>query len=319
MKLRALAASIALLLPAAASAQNYPAYPAKAIRILTGPTASASDIVSRVLANHLSGPLGQPLVVENRAGIIAVEAAARAPPDGYTVLIYGSVVWMEPLLRANVAWDPVRDFVPITLLARSPNILVVHPSLPVKNVRELTALAKAKPGELRFSSSGSGTTAQLAAELYKSMAGGLDIVHVPYKAVISSLVDVMSGRVHMSFLVAASVLPQVKASKLRALAVTSAQPSALTPGLPTMAASGLPGYESVLVIGGFAPAKTPAAITTRLAQEITQALHSAAIKEQLLAAGAEVVAGSGEQLLAAGQADMVRWGKVIRDAGIRSD
>lgn len=316
MTLRALAVSITLLLPAAASAQNYPA---KTIRILTGPTASASDIVSRVLTHHLSGPLGQSLVVENRAGILAVESAAKSAPDGYTLLIYGSVVWMEPLLRANVAWDPRRDFVPITLVARSPNILVVHPSLPVKNVRELTALAKAKPGELRFSSSGSGTTAQLAAELYKSMAGGLDIVHVPYKAVISSLVDVMSGRVHMSFVVAASVLPQVKAGKLKALAVTSAQPSALTPGLPTMAASGLPGYESVLIIGGFAPAKTPLAITARLGQEMTQALQSAPIKEQLLAAGAEVVAGSGEQLLAAGQADMVRWGKVIKDAGIRSD
>jgi tripartite-type tricarboxylate transporter receptor subunit TctC len=300
----------------AAPAQTWPA---KTIRILTGPAASGSDIVARTLAAALPPVLGQPVIVENRAGIIAVEAAVKAPPDGHTLLVYGSVVWMEPLLRANVAWDPLRDLAPITLAARSPNVLVVHPSLPVKSVKELTTLARTRPGELRYASAGSGTTAQLAAELYKSMAGGLDIVHVPYKGAAPAMIDLMSGRVHLSFVVAASVLGQIKAGKLRALAVTSAQPSAVTPELPTMAASGLPGYESVLIIGGFAPVKTPVAIIGRLHQEMTQALNASAARDTLLATGAEVVAGSAEQLLAAGKADMARWGKVIRDAGIKSD
>ncbi len=304
------------LIAACAHAQTYPH---KTIRMLTGPSASGSDIVARLMTPSLSASMGQPVVVENRAGIIAVETAAKAAPDGYTLLVYGSVVWMEPLLRSQVAWDPVKDFAPLTLAARSPNILVVHPSLPVNNVQALIALAKAKPGELRYASAGSGTTAQLAAELFKSMAGKLDIVHVPYKGLTPALIDLISGRVHLSFAVAASVVGQIKSGKLKALAVTSAQPSVLAPGLPTMTESGLPGYESVLIIGAFAPAKTPPAIVTRLHQDMVQILTTPAIKDQLLATGTEAVAGTPEQLLAAGQADMARWGKVIRDAGIKSD
>lgn len=313
---RFIAATGALLACAAACGQGYPT---KTIRIVTGPSASGSDIVARLMTSGLSTSLAQPVVVENRAGIIAVETVAKAAPDGHTLLVYGSVVWMEPLLRSGVAWDPVRDFAPITLAARSPNILVTHPSLPVRTVKDLIALARSKPGELRYASAGSGTTAQLAAELFKSMAGKLDIVHVPYKGLTPALIDLMSGRVHLSFAVAASVVSQIKTGKLKALAVTSAQPSALAPGLPTMAASGLPGYESELIIGAFAPAKTPAAVVSRLHQEMVQVLAASSTKETLLATGAEVVAGAGEQLLAAGQADMARWGKVIRDAGIRSD
>ncbi len=294
-------------------------YPSKTIRILTGPAASGSDIVARLIAQEMAAPIGQPIIVENRAGILAVEAAAKAPPDAYTLLVYGSVVWMEPLLRANVAWDPVKDLTPITLAARSPNVLVVTPSLPVNSVTELIALAKSKPGELSYMSSGSGTTAQLAAELFKSMAGGLDIVHVPYKGAAPGMIDLMSGRVHLAFVVAASVVNQVKTGKLKALAVTSAQPSALAPGLPTMSASGLPGYESELIIGAFAPAKTPAALIGRLHREMVQVLALPAVKDKLLSTGTEVVASSPEQLLAAGQADMARWGKVIKELGIKSD
>ena len=311
--------AVVLATSLAAASAHAQTYPNKTIRIITGPAASGSDIVARLVATSLSASAGQPVVVENRAGIIAVETAAKAAPDGYTLLVYGSVVWMEPLLRSNVAWDPVKDFAPITLAARSPNILVVHPSLPVKTVKELIALAKSRPGELRYASAGSGTTAQLAAELFKSMAGKLDIVHVPYKGLTPALIDLMSGRVHLSFAVAASVMSQIKSGKLKALAITSAQPSVLAPGLPTIAASGLPGYESVLIIGAFAPAKTPAAILTRLHQDMVQILHTPTVKETLLATGAEVVGGTPEQLLAAGQADMARWGKVIREAGIKSD
>ncbi len=316
LQTRALAVVALALIGAGASAQGYPS---KTIRILTGPTASGSDIVARLMASGLSTAVGQTVFVENRAGIVAVESAAKAPPDGYTLLVYGSVVWMEPLLRSNVAWDPVRDLAPITLAARSPNILVVHPSLPVRTVKELIALAKAKPGELRYASTGSGTTAQLAAELFKATAGNLDIVHVPYKGLATGMIDLISGRVEMSFIVAASVTSQIKSGKLRALAVTSAQRSALAPGLPTMAEAGLPGYESVLIIGAFAPAKTPPAVIARLHQEMVQILNTAAVKESLLATGAEVVASTPEQLLTAGQAEMTRWSKLIRDAGIKSD
>ena len=304
------------LMATTACAQSYPG---KTVRIVTGPAASGSDIVARLMAPGLSASFGQPVVVENRAGIIAVESSAKAAPDGHTLLVYGSVVWMEPLLRSNAPWDPVKDFAPITLAARSPNILVVHPSLPVKTVKHLIALAKSKPGELRYASAGSGTTAQLAAELFKSMAGKLDIVHVPYKGLTPALIDLMSGRVHLSFAVAASVVGQIKSGKLKALAVTSAQPSALTPGLPTMAEAGLPGYESVLTIGAFAPAKTPPFIIARLHQEMVRILHTPAVKDTLLAAVTEVVGSTPEQLLAAGQADMARWEKVIREAGIKSD
>jgi tripartite-type tricarboxylate transporter receptor subunit TctC len=308
--------AVALLGGSTADAQPWPG---KAIRVLTGPTASASDIVTREIANGVSAALGQAVVVDNRAGIVAVESAAKSSPDGYTLLIFGSVVWMEPLLRKSAAWDPVRDLSSISLLARSPNVLVVPSSLPVNSVADLIALAKSKPGELSYASAGSGTTAQLAAELFKSMAGGLDIVHVPYKGLTPALIDLMAGRVQMSFAVAASVVGQVKAGKLKALAVTSAQPSTLAPGMPTMAAAGLPGYESELIIGAFAPARTPPSIIARLNREMLNVLMQTSTREKLLAAGTEAVGSTPAQLLAAGQADMARWGKVIRDAGIQSD
>lgn len=299
---------------ATASAQSYPIKP---VRIVTGPSASGSDIVARLVAKGLTSRWGQQAIVDNRAGIIAVDTAAKAAPDGYTLLVYGSVVWIQPLLRRTATWDPVRDFAPIALAARSPNVLLVPPSLKVDAVKDLIALARAKPGALSYASAGSGTTAQLAAELFKSMAGGLDIVHVPYKGAAPAMTDLMSGRVHLSFVVAASALPHVRSGRLKALAVTTAEPSPLLPGLPTMAASGLPGYESVLTIGAFAPAKTPSALIARLNKEIVSVLNAAEVKEKLFNTGAEVVGSSPEDLLAAGRADMARWGKVIKDAGIR--
>jgi tripartite-type tricarboxylate transporter receptor subunit TctC len=294
-------------------------YPTKTIRIVTGPSGSGSDIVARLLAQTLTPRLGQQAIVDNRAGIIAVDTAAKAAADGYTLLVYGSVVWIEPLLRETVTWDPLRDLAPITLAARSPNVLLIYPALPVASVKDLIALAKTKPGELSYASAGSGTTAQLAAELFKSMAGGLNIVHVPYKGAGAAMTDLLSGQVHLSFVVAASAMPHMKSGRLKALAVTTAEPSALVPGLPTVAASGLPGYESVLTIGAFAPARTPAAIISRLNQEMVRALNAPEVKEKLFNTGAEAVGTSPEQLTAAGQSDMARWGKVIRDAGIRSN
>jgi tripartite-type tricarboxylate transporter receptor subunit TctC len=304
---------------AASSAAAAQSYPSKPIRILTGPVNSGSDIVARLVAQNLSARSGQQAIVDNRAGIIAVDTTAKAAPDGYTLLVYGSVVWMEPLLRPATPWDPVRDLAPITVAARSPNVLLVTPSLPVASVGDLIALARARPGQLSYGSSGSGTTAQLAAELFKSMAGGLDIVHVPYKGAGPAMLDLIAGRVHLSFVVAASATPHMRSGKLKALAVTSAEPSALAPGLPTMAAAGLPGYESTLTIGAFAPAKTPAALIAHLNDEIVRILHMPEVKDRLFNTGAEVVGSSPAELLATGKADMARWGKLIRDLGIRSN
>ena len=292
-------------------------YPSKTIRIVTGPAASGSDIVARLLAPGLSASLGQPVVVENRAGIIAVESSAKAPPDGHTLLVYGSVVWMEPLLRANAPWDPVRDFAPITLAARSPNILVVHPSLPVKTVKDLIALAKSKPGELRYASAGSGTTAQLAAELFKSMAGKLDIVHVPYKGLTPALIDLMSGRVHLSFAVAASVVSQTKSGKMKALAVTSAKRATLLPVVPTLDESGLRGYELVSWYGVSAPTGVSNEIITRLNAAIGKVVNVPAMKDWLIKQGFEPQTNTPAQFAAFIGREIAQGAELVKATGLK--
>jgi len=310
----AITAVSALQFGATAWAQDYPS---RTVRIITTPVASGGDVIAREMAAGMSGPLGASIIVENRPALSAIEAVAKSPPDGYTLLVNGSVVWIQPLLHKDTPWDPVRDFAPITLAARSPNVLVVTPSVPAKSVAELVALAKAKPGALSYVSAGPGSTSHLAAELFKNMAGGLNILGIAYKGAGPGMIDLMEGRVQIGFLVAASVVGQVKAGKLRALAVTSREPSAIAEGLPTMSDSGLPGYESVLMLGAFAPAKTSAAIITRLNREMVKVLNGPAAKKKLFAAGAEVVGSTPEELLAAGKADMARWGKVITEAGIK--
>ena len=312
---RLMAAAVAAL-AAAAAAQDYPAKP---VRIVTTPVASGGDIIAREMAAVMAGPLGAPIVVENRPALAAIELVAKSPPDGYTILINGSVIWIQPLLQKTTPWDAVRDFTPITLLARSPNLLVVTPSVPAKSVQELIALARAKPGSLSYASAGPGSSSQLAAELFKSMAGGLNIVHVPYKGAGPAMVDLMEGRVQIGFVVTASVIGQVKTGKLRPLAITSREPSILAEGMPTVAESGLPGYESVLMLGAFAPAGTSPAIVERLHREMVRVLANPGMKQKLIASGAEVVGGTGEELLAAGKADVVRWRKVITEAHITLD
>jgi tripartite-type tricarboxylate transporter receptor subunit TctC len=287
-------------------------YPSKPVRIVTTEPGSGNDLVARLIAAGLSGNLGQQVIVDNR-GILAGEIVAKAPPDGYTLLAYGSPFWLAPFIRNNVGYDPVRDFAAVTLSASSPNILVVHPSLPVNSVRELIALAKARPGELNYGSSSTGATPHLAAELFKSMAG-VNIMRVPYKGSGAALNDLIGGQVQLMFPNAGAATPHVKSGRLRALAVTTAQPSVLAPGLPTMAASGLPGYESVSPFGIFAPAGTPAVIINRLNQEIVRVLITAEVKERLYNVGVEVVGGSPEQLMVTMKSEMAMWGKVIRDA-----
>lgn len=259
---RILSAGLMALSAGAACGQGYPA---KLIRVITAEAGGSSDLVSRLISQELSAGLGQQVIVENRggaSGVIAAETFVKARPDGYTLLLYSTGIWILPLMQ-KVPYDPVRDFSPITLATMAPNILVVHPSLPVKSVKELIALAKARPGELNYGSGGSGTSNHLAAELFNAMAG-VKIVRIFYKSGGLALKDLAGGHVHLMFSVASYTAPHVKSGRVRALAVTSARPSALLPGLPTVAAAGLPGYESVGMTGLFALAKTPAAIITRL-------------------------------------------------------
>lgn len=314
MHLKAVCAALlcAASLTAVAADQNYPSKP---IRMIAPAIGGASDIAARLIAQSLSGSLGQQVVVDNR-GSIAPEIGAKAAPDGYTLLSYGSPLWLSSFLRDNVPWDPVRDFSPITLTASSPNVLVVHPSLPATSVRELIALAKARPGELNFSTGSTGALTHLTGELFKAMAG-VNIVRIPYKGNGPALNALVGGQVQLMFANSGSVVPQLNSGRLRALAVTSAQPSALVPGLPTVAASGLPGFESVTIIGMFAPAGTPAALIKRLNQEIVRVLNRADVKEKFFKIGVEAVGNSSAQFAADIKADMAKWGKVIKDAGIR--
>jgi tripartite-type tricarboxylate transporter receptor subunit TctC len=240
----------------------------------------------------------------------------KASPDGHTLLLNGSALWLTQYLRESVPWDAIKDFMPITLTVISPNVLVVHPAVAAKSVKELIALARAKPGSLNYGTSGTGNSSHLAGELFKSMAG-VDIVRVNYKGTSAALNDVMSGELQLMFTTTAVAPPLVKAGRMRALAVTSAQPTALLPGVTTVAASGLPGYESVSVLGLFAPAHTPVALINRLNQEVVQLLRKADVKEKFFKSGADVAASSPSELAAMIKSDMLRMGKVIRDAGIR--
>jgi len=292
-------------------------YPIKPIRIFTGEPGGGNDFAARVMSPELTRSLGRQVIVDSR-GIFAIETVAKAPPDGYSLLLYAASTWLTPFMRDNTPWDPVRDFAPITLAMRIPNVLVVHPSLPVRNIRELIALAKSKPGQLNFSLASPGSVSSLGAELFKSMAG-INIVRVPYKGTAQALNSLISGEVQMMISVVSAAAPHVKSGRLRALAVTSAQPSPLAPGLPTVAGTGLPGYESVSTYGMFVPSKTPEAIVVRLNQEIVRVLIRADIREKFFNAGIEAVGTSPEELAAYVKSEMARMGRVIRDAGIRGE
>lgn len=301
-----------------ATAAQCQIFPAKPIRVIASEPGGGGDFVARLIAQGISGGLGQPVVIENRGGsvVIPAEIVARAPADGYTLLLLGSTLWIEPLMH-KTPYDPVQDFAPISWVVGSPNILVVHPSLPVKSVKELIALARSRPGELNHSVGITGSSSQLASELFKVMAA-INMVAVPYKGIGPALTALVGGQVQVSFGNPSAVTPHLKSGRLRALAVTSAQPSILFPDLPTVAAT-LPGYESVSMFGIFAPAKTPAAVINRLNQEITRALNTPAIKEKFLAVGIETVASSPERLGAAVKSEIARMGKLLRDAGIRAE
>ncbi len=292
-------------------------YPNKPVRIVLGPAGSGDDFTTRIVAQGISGPLGQPVIVDNRgSGIIAAELVSKATPDGYTLHLNGSAFWNNPLLR-QVRYE-VNDFSPISLIERSVFIVAVHPSVPFKSVKELIDAAKAKPGQLNYSSGATGASAHLASELFKSMAG-VNIVRVAYKGGGAAITGLLGGEVQMSIFDATLIMPHAKAGKLRALAVTTAQPTALVPGLPTVSASGLPGYEAAGLLGIYAPAKTPVAVINRLNQEIVRVLNLPDVKEKFFNAGVEVVGSSPQEFAATIKSESAKIAKVIKDAGIKAD
>jgi tripartite-type tricarboxylate transporter receptor subunit TctC len=293
-----------------AAAQEYPVKP---IRVIAAASGGNADVLARFIQTGLTGSLGQQVIVDNR-GAIAPAVVAKSPPDGYTILITGSSVWLLPLLKPGVPWD-VKDFAPVMLATSSPSLLVVHPSMPVKTVKQLIALAKSRPGELNYAAGTLGATPHLAGELFKHMAG-VNLVRVGYKGTGPGVVAVMAGEVHMMFPGAPAATPHVKQGRLRAIAVCSAQPSPFAPGVPTVSESGLPGFESMSPQGIFAPAGTPPGIVNRLNQEIARTLNSEEVKQRMFAAGSQVVANSPEAFGTAMKADMERIGRLVKAAGL---
>jgi tripartite-type tricarboxylate transporter receptor subunit TctC len=295
----------------AAMGQNYPVRP---VRMVTPEPGSSANLIARVVAQELSAVLGQQVIVDNR-GIIAVETVARAQPDGYTLLFYSDPMWLTPIFH-EASWDPVRDFAPVAPAARAPAVLVIHPSVPAKTVKELIALAKARPGELNYGSGNSGSTPHLGGELFKAMAR-INIVRINFKGTGPAVTALLGGQVQLMFPGAGSVTSHVKSGKLRALAVASVGPSPLVPGLPTIAESGLPGFETSSHFGIFAPAKTPSALTVRLNQEITRVLNRPEVSDKLFNVGIEAAPGTPEELAALVKSEIAKWGKVIKEAGMR--
>ena len=290
-------------------------YPNKVVRIVTSEAGGSGDSIARLVAQGLTKGLGQQVIVDSR-GILASDAIAKAPPDGYSLLFYGSGAWISPLVR-KTSWDPEKDFAPIMLVVDAVSILVVHPSVPAKSVQELIALAKAKPGEINFASSATGSATHLAGELFKSMTG-VNIVHIPYKGISVAYNDLIAGRVQMIFGTSGSVSSNVKAGKMRAIAIANGKPSALLPGLPTIAST-VPGFDAGIPYAMFAPARTPTAIINRLNEETGRALRQADISDRLLKLEVEVIASTPAQLAEKVRTDRTQFGKIIRDAGIQED
>ena len=313
------ATSVLIAVALAGTSTSAQEYPSKTIRIVASEAGGGGDFLARQIGQALTASMGQQVVVENRGGgVVAGDAVARSAPDGYTLLLYGNTLWLLPLMRSQMPYDPARDFLPITLAARAVNVLVVHPSLPVTNVTELIALARARPGELNYASAAPGTSNHLAAELFKYMAK-VDIVRVSFRGSSSALTSVMSGQVHLMFSTAAGVTPHLKQGRLRALAVSSLEPTPLFPTLPSISSAGLPGFDTVSLHGIFAPAKTPAPIIARLNQEIARVLQRPDLKSRFASAGVEPIGSTPEAFVAVMKEEITRMDRVIRAVGIREE
>ena len=310
---------VVVLVSGPANAQPYPVKPIRMI-IPAGPGGGV-DTVGRAIGQRLAEALGQPVVFDNRPGagtMIGSELTARSPPDGYTLLMVTNSHAINASLYRNLKYDPVNDFAEVTLAAISPYLLLVHPSVPVKNVKDLVALAKRRPGELFYGSAGNGSATHLAGALFTSMAG-VNMVHVPYKGGGPAVADLLGGHVQVMFNNVLSMIGLVKADRLRALAATSARRLAVAPELPTVGESGLPGYESGAWYGVLAPARTPPDIVARLNREIVAILKSREVRQRLENDGAEPVGNTPAEFAAIMRSDIAKWAKVVAAAGMRID
>ena len=300
-----------------------PGYPSKAIRfVVPFPPGGVTDRLARLLSGHMQENWRQSVVVDNRpggSGFIASQAVAGAPPDGHTLLM-GNINThaINSSLYQKLPYDPVRDFAPISLLVSVPNLLLVHPSVPANSVQELVALARSRPGALSFASGGSGTSSHMCAELLKSMTG-IDIVHIPYKGPGPALQDTLSGQVNMYFDTIASTLPQVRAGKLRALAITSPARSSLAPEIASMAESGMPGYDVAPWFGALTRAGTPPEIVARLNAEMVRILNLPDVRASLAAQGVTIIAGTPDGFAKYIDQEIARWAKVVRETGAKAD
>jgi tripartite-type tricarboxylate transporter receptor subunit TctC len=312
------AALAAAMAPAAA--QQYPTRP---IRFVLGfAPGGASDTMARAIGTRLSEGLGQPVVIDNRAGAggnIAAEIVARSIPDGYTMLLGNNgILAVNVSLYPKLAFDPVMDFAPVVLIASQPNVLVVHPAVAAKSVKELVALVKAKPGQLNYASPGTGTTGHLAAELFKTMAG-VDMTIIPFKGGGPAALAMLSGECQFTFATALSVQGHIKSGKLRALAVTTAKRSPSFPDLPTVAEAGVPGFDAITWHGVVVPARTPQAVIARLNREFNKLLQTAEMRERLFALGSDIIGGEPKQLTEYMRVEIPRWKKVIKDSGAKAE
>jgi tripartite-type tricarboxylate transporter receptor subunit TctC len=316
----ALAVALVELLSTPALAAVTESYPSKPLRfIVPYPPGGGNDFVARVIAPRLAEAFRQPVVIDNRGGahgIIAAELTAKAPPDGHTFLLGGTGHALNPIIYAKLPYDSDRDFTPVSLAAIAPNILVLHPSVPVSSVKELIALAHARPGQLHFGSSGAGGNTHLAGELFKLRAH-VDMVHVPYRGTGPASAALLSGEVQMIFSTLPPALSQVRAGRLRALGVTGAKRSAVVPDVPTIAESGVPGYEALGWWGVLAPSRTPPAVIAALNAGIVKVLRSDDAKAQLFREGIEAAGSTPQQFAAHLKSEQQKWAKAIKDANIK--
>ncbi|MBI4194144.1 MAG: tripartite tricarboxylate transporter substrate binding protein [Betaproteobacteria bacterium] len=303
----------------AAAAEPYPTKPVR--MIVAVPPGGPADTLARLVGPGLGEALGQIVVIDNRPGangIIAYEMAARAAPDGYTFVVVAAGVAINPSIYRKVPYDPVKDFAPITHGISVPNILVVHPSVPARSVKDLIAHAKARQGQLTFASAGNGTSGHLALELFR-LSSGIQVVHVPYKGGGPALAEVLAGQVQALFSIALAATPQIKAGRLRALAITSAERSPVAPDLPTVAESGFPAFEVIGWFGWLAPAKTPQDIIARLNQEIVRVLKRPEVRDRLLGMSTVPVGNTPRQFGAFIRSERDKWARVVREAGVRME
>lgn len=317
-----LSALAAALLVAGGSNAAEPRYPLRPVRIIVPQSAGGStDLVARAVAQRLGEALKENVVVENRPGagsLHGTEAVAKSAPDGHTLLVVAASFTINPSLRKSLPFDPVRDFVPVSQLVTLPHILVVHPSLPVKSVKELVALAKAKPGQLNFGSSGIATSTHLAAELFMHHAD-IKMVNVPYKGGAPGMTALLSGEVHLYFATISTALPHIKAGKLRPLGVTSAKRSTAAPEFPTIAEAGVRGYQHQSWVGMLAPAKTPRPVVTRLNTEVVRIVQTPDMKTLLLREGLEAAGDTPEEFEKDIRDEIAKWQKLTKAAGIKPE